>query len=414
MPKNNTSVVVTGLGALTPVGNDVPTTWAALLEGRSGINRITRFDPSPFETQIAGEVKGFDPQEHFDRKEARRLDRFVQFAVVATRQALADARLTINADNAERVGVVIGTAVGGIETLLTEFEKLQARGPRRLSPFFLPMMIPDTAPGQVAISCGAKGPNIAIVSACATGSNAIGEAAEMIRRGDADAIISGGSEASLLPIVFAGFNVMGVLSTRNDEPERACRPFDATRDGLAMSEGAGILILESLEHATRRGARIYGEIIGYGTTADAVDMAAPAEEGEGMARAMKLALKQAGIRPEEVEYINAHGTGTALNDVSETAAIKAVFGNHAYHLAVSSTKSMMGHLIGAAGAVEAIVCLKALQDQIIPATINYQHPDPQCDLDYVPNEARPCQLRVVMSNSMGLGGHNACLIFRKL
>jgi len=414
LPKDNTSVVVTGLGALTPVGNDVPTTWRALVEGRSGIKRITRFDPSPFETQIAGEVKGFDPQEHFDRKEARRLDRFVQFAVVATRQALADARLTINADNAERVGVVIGTAVGGIETLLTEFEKLQARGPRRLSPFFLPMMIPDTAPGQVAISCGAKGPNMAIVSACATGSNAIGEAAEMIRRGDADAIISGGSEASLLPIVFAGFNVMGVLSTRNDEPERACRPFDATRDGLAMSEGAGILILESLEHATRRGARIYGEIIGYGTTADAADMAAPAEGGEGMARAMGLALQQAGIRPEEVEYINAHGTGTALNDVSETAAIKAVFGNHAYHLAVSSTKSMMGHLMGAAGAVEAIVCLKALQDQIIPATINYQHPDPQCDLDYVPNEARPCQLRVVMSNSMGLGGHNACLIFRKL
>ena len=414
MPKNNTSVVVTGLGALTPVGNDVPTTWAALLEGRSGINRITRFDPSPFETQIAGEVKGFDPQEHFDRKEARRLDRFVQFAVVATRQALEDARLTINADNADRIGVVIGTAVGGIETLLTEFEKLQARGPRRLSPFFLPMMIPDTAPGQVAISCGAKGPNMAIVSACATGSNAIGEAAEMIRRGDADAIISGGSEASLLPIIFAGFNVMGVLSTRNDEPERACRPFDATRDGLAMSEGASILILESLEHATRRGVRIYGEIIGYGTTADAADMAAPAEGGEGMARAMSLALQQAGIRPEEVGYINAHGTGTALNDVSETAAIKAVFGKHAYSLAVSSTKSMMGHLMGAAGAVEAIACLKALQDQIIPATINYQHPDPQCDLDYVPNEARPCQLRVVMSNSMGLGGHNACLIFRKL
>ena len=408
MSKNNTSVVVTGLGALTPVGNDVPTTWAALLEGRSGIKRITRFDPSPFETQIAGEVNGFDPQE------ARRLDRFVQFAVVASQQALEDARLTINADNAERVGVVIGTAVGGIETLLTEFEKFQARGPRRLSPFFLPMMIPDTAPGQVAISCGAKGPNMAIVSACATGTNAIGEAVEMIRRGHADAIISGGSEAPLLPIILAGFNVMGVLSTRNDEPERACRPFDATRDGLAMSEGAGILILESLEHATRRGARIYGEIIGYGTTADANDMAAPAEGGEGMARAMRLALQQAGIRPEEVDYINAHGTGTALNDGNETAAIKAVFGKHAYNLAVSSTKSMMGHLMGAAGAVEAIVCLKALQDQIIPPTINYQHPDPRCDLDYVPNEARPCPLRVVMSNSMGLGGHNASLIFRKL
>ena len=414
MPKNNTSVVVTGLGALTPVGNDVPTTWRALVEGRSGVKRITRFDPSPFETQIAGQVKGFDPQEHFDRKEARRLDRFVQFAVVATRQALEDAKLTINADNAERVGVVIGTAVGGIETLLTEFEKLQAGGPRRLSPFFLPMMLADAASGQVAISCGAKGPNIAIVSACASGSNAIGEAAEMIRRGDADAIISGGSEAPLLPIVFAGFNVMGVLSTRNDEPERACRPFDATRDGPAMSEGAGILILESLKHATARGAKIYGEIIGYGSTADATHMAAPAEGGEGMARAMRLALQQAGIRPEEVDYINAHGTGTALNDVNETVAIKTVFGKHAYNLAVSSTKSMIGHLMGAGGAVEAIACLKALQDQIIPATINYQHPDPQCDLDYVPNEARPCRLRVVMSNSMGLGGHNACLIFRRL
>jgi len=412
--EGNTSVVVTGLGALTPVGNDVPTTWRALVEGRSGIKRITRFDPSPFQTQIAGEVKGFDPREHLNPKEARRLDRFVQFAIVATQQALEDAKLTINADNAERVGVVIGTAVGGLETLLTEVERFQARGPRRLSPFFLPMMIPDTAAGQVAISFGAKGPNMAIVSACATGSNAIGEAAEMIRRGDADVIISGGSEAPLLPIVFAGFNVMGVLSTRNDEPERACRPFDATRDGLAMSEGAGILILESLEHATARGAKIYGEVIGYGTTADAAHMAAPAEGGEGMARAMRLALQQAGIGPEEVDYINAHGTGTALNDVNETAAIKAVFGRHAYNLAVSSTKSMMGHLMGAAGAVEAIACLKALQDQIIPATINYQHPDPQCDLDYVPNEARPCSLRVVMSNSMGLGGHNACLIFRKL
>ncbi len=414
MSKNNTSVVVTGLGALTPVGNDVPTTWTALVEGRSGIKRITRFDPSPFKTQIAGEVKGFEPREHFNRKEARRLDRFVQFAVVATRQALEDAKLTINADNAERVGVIIGSAVGGIETLLTAFEKLQARGPRRLSPFFLPMMLSDTAPGQVAISCGAKGPNMAIVSACATSSNAIGEAAAMIRRGDADAIISGGSEAPLVPITLAGFNVMGILSTRNDEPERACRPFDATRDGPAMSEGASILILESLEHATERGAKIYGEIIGYGATADAAHIAAPAEGGEGMARAMRLALQQAGIRPEEVDYINAHGTATALNDVNETAAIKTVFGKHAYNLAVSSTKSMIGHLLGAAGAVEAIACLKALQDQIIPATINYQHPDPQCDLDYVPNEARPCQLRVVMSNSMGVGGHNACLIFRKL
>ncbi len=414
MSNNNIRVVVTGLGALTPVGNDVPTTWRALVEGRSGIKRITRFDPSPFKTQIAGEVKGFEPREHFNRKEARRLDRFVQFAVVATRQALEDAKLTINADNAERVGVIIGSAVGGIETLLTAFEKLQARGPRRLSPFFLPMMLSDTAPGQVVISCGAKGPNMAIVSACATSSNAIGEAAAMIRRGDADAIISGGSEAPLVPITLAGFNVMGILSTRNDEPERACRPFDATRDGPAMSEGASILILESLEHATERGAKIYGEIIGYGATADAAHIAAPAEGGEGMARAMRLALQQAGIKPEEVDYINAHGTATALNDVNETAAIKTVFGKHAYNLAVSSTKSMIGHLLGAAGAVEAIACLKALQDQIIPATINYQHPDPQCDLDYVPNEARPCQLRVVMSNSMGVGGHNACLIFRKL
>ncbi|MFQ6015183.1 MAG: beta-ketoacyl-ACP synthase II [Anaerolineae bacterium] len=411
---NDSRVVITGLGALTPVGNDVPTTWHSLLEGQSGIQRITLFDPSEFNTQIAGEVKGFEPKAHFGRKEARRLDRYTQFAIVATQEALEDAHFAVTENNSERVGVVIGSGVGGISTMLAEYQRLQEKGPRRVSPFSIPNMLIDTAAGQVAITFGAKGPNMAIVSACATGSNAVGEAAEMIRRGAADVIICGGSEAVLVPLAFAGFNIMRALSTRNDEPERACRPFDATRDGFVMSEGAGILLLESLVHARARGAKIYGEIIGYGSTVDAFHMAAPADRGEGAARAMAMALAQAGIPPQEVDYLNAHGTGTELNDKCETQAIKTVFGDHAYDLAVSSTKSMIGHLLGAAGAVEAIACLKALEDQILPPTINYQHPDPECDLDYVPNEARPTDVDVVMSNSMGLGGHNASLIFRRV
>lgn len=406
-------VVVTGLGAVTPLGLDVPTTWAALCAGRSGIGRITLFDPSPFAVQIAGEVKGFDPLRYIDAKEARRLDRNVQFAVAAAQEAVRDAGLEIG-EAPEEVGVIIGSAVGGIKTLLDAQKTLEEKGPARVSPFCLQNLIPDTASGQVAIVLGAKGPNMAIVSACATGGHAIGEAAETIRRGDARAVIAGGTEAALVPVVLAGFTVMRALAMDNECPERACRPFDRTRQGFVMAEGCAILVLEDYEYARARGARIYAEVIGYGSTNDAYHLAAPAENGEGAARAMAMALRKAGLRPEEVDYINAHGTGTPLNDKFETAAIKTVFGAHAYRLAVSSTKSMTGHMMGAAGAVEAMVCVLALRDQIIPPTINYRYPDPDCDLDYVPNQARPARLRVALSNSLGLGGHNACLIFRRL
>ncbi|MFB0545340.1 MAG: beta-ketoacyl-ACP synthase II [Anaerolineae bacterium] len=407
-------VVVTGMGAITPAGNDVPTMWEALKEGRSGVGPITHFDASELNTQIAAEVKDFDPKEHFGHKEARRLDRVVQFALVASKEALEDAQLVINDGNAEEIGVVIGSGIGGISTLLEQVKVMDTRGPRRVSPFLIPMIIPDTSAGQVAISFGAKGPNMAVVSACATGANAIGEAAEMIRRGAAQAMICGGTEAAIQPIAVAGFSIMQALSTRNDEPERASRPFDAERDGFIMGEGAGVLILESLAHARARGARIYGEVVGYGSTADAYHITAPAEKGEGGTRAMRMALKSAGLEPEEIDYINAHGTSTKLNDIGETVAIKNVFGPHAYRLPISSTKSMIGHLLGAAGAVEAIASIKALEEGLIHPTINYEHPDPECDLDYVPNTARPAELHTVMSNSFGFGGHNACLIFRKL
>ncbi|NIO70283.1 MAG: beta-ketoacyl-ACP synthase II [Anaerolineae bacterium] len=406
-------VVVTGLGAITPVGNDVPTLWKALAEGHSGVGPITHFDASALATRIAAEVKDFDPKEHLGHKEARRLDRFMQFAVVAVEEAIADAGLVINESNSEQTGVVIGTGIGGISTLVSQVKVFEERGPRRVSPFCIPMMLPDSAAGQVAITFGIKGPNMAVTSACATGLNVIGEAAEMIRRGFVHTAICGGSEAAILSLCVAAFNVMGVLSTRNDEPKRACRPFDAQRDGFVIGEGAAILVLERLEDAQARGARIYGEVIGYGSSADAYHMAAPAVDGTGAAQAMRMALSDAGLRPHDVDHINAHGTGTSLNDVSETAAIKSVFGDHAYKVAVSSTKSMTGHLMGAAGAIEAIACLKALETGLIPPTINYEHPDPECDLDYVPNEARPANLRIAMSNSFGLGGHNACLIFRK-
>jgi 3-oxoacyl-[acyl-carrier-protein] synthase II len=406
-------VVVTGLGAITPVGNDMPTLWKTLAEGHSGVGPITHFDASALVTQIAAEVKGFDPKEHLDHKEARRLDRFMQFAVVAVEEAITDAGLVINERNSEQIGVVIGSGVGGVGTLVNQVEVFEKRGPRRVSPFLIPMMLPDSAAGQVAITFGIKGPNMAVISACATGLNAIGEAAEMIRRDSVHTAICGGSEAAILPLCIAAFNVMGVLSTRNEEPQRASRPFDAQRDGFVMGEGAAILVLERLEKAQARGARIYGEVIGYGSSADAYHMAAPAVDGAGAAQAMRMALSDAELRPRDVNYINAHGTGTALNDVSETAAIKSVFGDHAYKTAVSSTKSMTGHLLGAAGAIEAIACLKALETGLIPPTINYEHPDPECDLDYVPNEARPANLQIAMSNSFGLGGHNACLIFRK-
>ena len=407
-------VVVTGLGAVTPLANDVHGTWQALIEGRSGIDWITQFDASDLDTRIAGEVKNFDPRDYMDRKEARRLDRFTQFAVAATREALTDAGLTIHRELADRVAVVIGSGAGGLATFLAQIEVAAKRGVRRVSPFFIPMMLTDTAAGQVAITFGARGPNMAVVAACATGTAAIGEAAALIARGDADVTIAGGSDAIINPIVIAGFNNMKALSTHNDDPARACRPFDATRDGFVLGEGAGIVILESLDHAHKRGARIYAEVVGYGATADATHMAAPAEGGDGIARAMEMALHRAKLLPDEVEYVNAHGTGTRLNDVGETQALKRVFGEHAYRLPVSSSKSMMGHLMGAAGAVEAIVCLKAIESGRIPPTINYQHPDPECDLDYVPNEAREARVEVTMSNSLGLGGHNASVIFRAL
>ncbi len=407
-------VVVTGLGIISPVGNDVPSAWEALTAGRSGVARITLFDPSPLATQFAGEVKGFDPREHFDRKEMRRLDRFAQFALVAAREAVEDAGLVVEDERPERIGAVVGTGIGGVNTLIAQAKVYDERGPRRVNPFFIPMALPDTAGAEIAIRMGIMGPNIAVTSACATGTNTIGEAAAIIRRGDADVMLCGGSEAALLPFVIAGFNVMQALSTRNDEPEKASRPFDAERNGFVMGEGAGVLVVESLEHAQARGARIYAEVIGYGTGVDAYHMAAPPEDGRGAIRAMRMALDSAGIAPEEVDYINAHGTSTALNDKTETMAIKAVFGDHAYRLAVSSVKSMTGHLLGASGAVEAIATIKALETGVIPPTINYEHPDPECDLDYVPNVARKAPIRVAMSNNFGLGGHNASIIFRKM
>lgn len=409
---NRIRVVVTGLGTMTPVGNDVPTTWQNLIAGKSGIARITMFDPANLATQIAGEVKNYDARQHFDAKEARRLERFVQLTVIAAREAVADAHLEINERNSENIAVIIGSGVGGGMSITEHGKVLETKGPRRVSPFFIPMILSDTAPGQVAIEFGIKGPNMAIVSACATGANALGEATEMVRRGDVDVAICGGVEACLHPLTFAGFNSMGALSTRNDDPATACRPFDATRDGFVMGEGAGVLVLENVEHARARGAKIYGEVIGYGTSADAHHFAAPDAEGEGIGRAMQWALRRADIAQNQVGYINAHGTGTKLNDAIETTAIKQVFGQAAYAIPVSSTKSMIGHLLGGAGAVESIFCLKALETKTLPPTINYTERDPACDLDYVPNGARGVEnLRVAMSNSIGLGGHNASVIF---
>jgi len=408
-----TRVVITGMGAITPLGNDVETFWRNVVAGRSGVGPITLFDASAMKTRIAAEVKGFDPEAWFGRKEARRMDRYAQFALAATQQALQDARLDPAHVDRERVGVILGTGIGGIGALVQGVETLMTRGPDRISPFMVPMMLADTAPGLIAIVYGFRGPNMAVVTACASGTNAIGEAVNLIRRGDADVVIAGGAEAAILPVAVAAFNVMGAISTRNEEPERASRPFDRTRDGFVMGEGAGILILERLEHARARGARIYAEVVGYGTSADAYHITAPLENGEGSALAMRRALADAGLSPRDIDYINAHGTSTPLNDKSETQAIKAVFGEAAYDVPISSTKSMIGHLLGAAGAVEAIVCIRAITDGVIPPTINYEHPDPECDLDYVPNVARRKPVRTAMSNSFGFGGHNACVIFRR-
>jgi len=406
-------VVITGLGAVTPLGNDVPTMWEALVAGHSGIGHITHFDASDLEVQIAAEVKDFDPVALLGRREARRNDRFTLFALEAARQAVADAGLEFDDDLRQTTGVLIGTAIGGILTLLKNYDVLQKSGPRRVSPFMVPMMMPNAASGTVAITYGLQGPNFSLASACATGSHAIGEAAEVIRRGHAKVMICGGSEAVIARVALAGFKNMGAVSTRNDEPQRASRPFDAERDGFVMGEGASVLVLESLEHARRRGTRIYAELAGHGASADAFHITAPEEEGIGAAWAMELALQDAGLAPEAVDYINAHGTSTRLNDPMETRAIRRVFGPHADRLVVSSTKSMMGHLMGAAGAVEAIACIKSLETGWVHPTINYETPDPECDLDYVPNQARYAQPRAALSNSFGFGGHNGCLVFRR-
>jgi len=407
-------VVVTGLGAVTPIGNDVPTTWAALLAGRSGAGPVTRFDASDLKTRIAAEVKDFDPTQYVDRKEARRMDRFLHFAAAAAIQALADARFDMANYDPRRVGVIIGSGIGGVETMLTQYDILRERGPRRISPFTVPALMLNSASAHVSIMLGARGPNMAIGSACATGTHSVGEAAAIIRRNDADVMIAGGAEAAILRLTMAGFDCMGAMSTCNEHPEQASRPFDARRDGFVIAEGAGVLVLERLDLARARGAHIYGELAGYGASADAYHITAPAEDGNGAVESMLMALRSAEIQPAEVDYINAHGTSTPMNDAIETAAIKTALGEHAYRVAISSSKSMTGHLMAAAGAVESAFCLLAMRDQILPPTINQQEKDPACDLDYVPNQARPARVKVAMSNSFGFGGHNATVIFRQV
>ncbi len=406
-------VVVTGLGCISPLGNNVQDTWEALIAGKSGAGPITLFDASSHKTRFACEVKNFDGAALFGGRESRRMDRFAQFAVAASHQAVEQAGLTVDDSNRDRIGIIIGTGIGGIGTLLEQVEIFREKGPDRVSPFLVPMMIADNAAGLVAIRLGVRGPNAAYITACATGSNAVGEAAEIIRRGSADAMLAGGSEASIVNVAMAGLNVMTALSTYNEYPAKASRPFDKNRDGFVMGEGAGILALEALEFAQARGAKILAEITGYGTTDDAYHISAPAENGAGAALCMKLALENAGLAPQEIGYINAHGTSTPLNDKSETAAIKTIFGEHAYRVPISSTKSMTGHLLGASGAVEAVACVQALKNNILPPTINYEIPDPACDLDYVPNTARPASPQHIMSNSFGFGGHNATLIISR-
>jgi 3-oxoacyl-[acyl-carrier-protein] synthase II len=406
-------VVITGLGCISPLGNDVITLWSNIIAGKSGVGKITHYDTSEFKVKIGAEVKDFDGTSLLGLREARRMDPFTQFCVASALQAVENSGLVITEENRDRIGVVTGTGIGGMNTLFEQAKVFFQRGPDRVSPFMVPMMLPDTAPGMVALHFGLHGPNIAVVSACASGTNALGEASEIIRRGSADVILSGGAEAVIVPIAMAGLGVMTALSTHNEEPERASRPFDLNRDGFVMGEGAAILVLESLEHAQARGARILGEVSGYGASNDAYHISAPAENGAGAVLCMRNALKSAGLSADDIGYINAHGTSTILNDKSETAAIKTVFGENAYRIPVSSTKSMTGHLLGAAGALEALICVKVLQDSILPPTINYETPDPECDLDYVPNQARRVKVHHIMSNSFGFGGHNASIIISR-
>jgi 3-oxoacyl-[acyl-carrier-protein] synthase II len=406
-------VVVTGMGMVSPLGNSVEKSWQALIQGKSGVGRITKFDPTGFDTQIAAEVKGFVPENFIDKKEIKRMDIFIQYAVAGAVMAMEDSQLKITPANADRVGVVVGAGLGGLTTIETFHKILMERGPGRISPFFIPSLIVNEAPGQISMRFGAKGPNTSVVTACATGNHNIGDAWRIIQRGDADAVIAGGVEATVTPLAVSGFNAMKALSTRNQEPERASRPFDKDRDGFVMGEGAGIIILEELTQALDRGAKIYAEIIGYGLTGDAYHITAPAPDGEGAARCMQMALKDSGISPEEVDYINAHGTSTYYNDIYETLAIKTVFKEHAKKLPISSTKSMTGHLLGGAGGVESIFTILTICNGIMPPTINYETPDPECDLDYVPNQARKGSVRVALSNSFGFGGTNAVLAFKR-
>ena len=406
-------VVITGVGAVTPIGNSAEEFWAGLMEGRSGTGPITRFDTTGFDTRIAAELKGFDPLKYLDKKDDRKFDPFLKYAVASAAMAVEDAALKIDKIEATRFGVLVGSGIGGLETLLDNYEALRTKGPDRVSPFLIPMLIVNMASGAISMRMGAKGPNTAVVTACATGNHAIGDATKIIQRGDADVMIAGGAEAIIIPLAIAGFAQMKAMSTRNDDPAHASRPFDAERDGFVCGEGAGLMVLESLEHATRRGARIYAEIVGYGMTGDAHHMTAPDPEGDGAARAMVAALRDAGLDPSTVGYINAHGTSTPYNDKFETLAIKRVFGEHAHKLAVSSTKSMTGHLLGAAGGIEAIATTFAIHHGMLPPTINYEKPDPDCDLDYVPNQARKQDVEVALSNAFGFGGTNATLAFRK-
>jgi 3-oxoacyl-[acyl-carrier-protein] synthase II len=405
-------VVITGMGVITSLGQDLESFWGNIVAGKSGVSQIESFDVDDYPTKIAAEIKDFNIEQFVDKREARRMDRFVQLAVAAAQNALQDANLNIAEDtDPERVGTYVGSGIGGLGTWEEQHKILLEKGPKRVSPFFIPMMIANMASGQISIMTGAKGPNSTVVTACATGSNAIGDSLKIIQRGEADVMICGGAESTIRPTGMAGFCALRAMSTRNDEPQKASRPFDTGRDGFVMGEGAGVLILESLEHAQKRGAKIYGEVIGYGMSGDAFHMTDP--DPDGAARCMIKAMKDAGIAPEEVDYINAHGTSTPVGDRSETTAIKTALGDHAYKLAVSSTKSMTGHLLGAAGGVEAIICAMAIKHGIIPPTINLDNQDPECDLDYVPNVPRPADLRVVMSNSFGFGGHNATIVLKK-
>lgn len=407
-------VVVTGLGVVSALGTGVEKNWEALMTGRSGIDLITRFDASEFPTQIAGEVKDFNAEDYMPKKEIKKMDLFIQYSLAAAEEAMQDSGLQVTEENAERVGVLVGAGLGGLPAIEKYHSAMLEGGYKKISPFFIPMLITNLAPGQISMKYGAKGPNVSSVSACATGTHSIGDAYHIIARGDADAMIAGGAESTITPLAIGGFNVMRALSTRNDDPQTASRPFEKNRDGFVMAEGAGILVLEEYEAAKARGAKIYGELCGYGLTSDAHHLTAPAPGGEGAARCMKMAIKNAGVSAEDVDYINAHGTSTHFNDLYETMAIKTVLGDHAKKVMVSSTKGMTGHALGAAGGIEAAFALLAMDRGSVPPTVNYQEPDPECDLDYVPNEARQAEVKVALSNSFGFGGTNATLLFRKV